>query len=176
VYSKKPTIILDDIFSGQDAMTEEHISRDLFGKNGILRRGAQTVVLATHTVHLLSQADMVIVLGENSKVVYQGTSTNLPRELIPKRDHCCSAELASPSKYDTVGTVERSHDESFVPILHPLTQENDVAAQEVSRQMGDFQVYKYYLNTMGLKHAILFAVLGAICMGFTPAQSEQSYI
>jgi ATP-binding cassette, subfamily C (CFTR/MRP), member 1 len=48
VYSKSPLILLDDIFSGMDASTVDHVSWELLGQGGILRNGLVTVVLATH--------------------------------------------------------------------------------------------------------------------------------
>jgi ATP-binding cassette subfamily C (CFTR/MRP) protein 1 len=47
VYAKKELIILDDVFSGLDAETEEHIFALLLGKGGLFRSMGTTVVLAT---------------------------------------------------------------------------------------------------------------------------------
>lgn len=172
MYSKKQITILDDVFSGLDTVTEEHISRSLFGQNGLLRGPSRTVILATHAVHLLDKADNIILLGENSKVLYQGRIPNLPEGLVPKRNFGESRGHEFPDNATAIETVELINNNPFVSTFHPAMRESDLAAPDISRQMGDFQVYKYYLKTMGLKHAILFAVLGAICMGFTPAQSE----
>jgi ATP-binding cassette subfamily C (CFTR/MRP) protein 1 len=171
VYSRKPLVLLDDIFSGLDPITEEIIFRSLLGHGGILRRESQTVVLVTHAVHLLSTADIVILLGGNSDVVYQGQYSNFPMELISTRDLDRSTKPASSKEATTTHRVELFDPEEFVPTFHPAFTELDIVAPDTSRQMGDSKVYKYYLKTTGLKHTLFFVFLGAICMGFTPAQS-----
>jgi len=174
VYSRKPIILLDDIFSGLDTLTEEHISQALFGSNGILRRGLQTVILVTHAVHLLSKADTIILLGENAKIVYQGVSSSFPRELIVMRGLENSAEPTVLSNPDAVNKIESFDDTSYIATFHPASQESDITVTDISRQTGDFQIYRFYLNTWGFKHTIPFVILGALCMGFTPAQSKTS--
>lgn len=172
VYAKKPIVILDDIFSGLDPVTENVIFQSLLGTDGIFRRRSQTVILATHAIHLLSKADMVILLGSNSDIIYQGDYSSFPTELMAMTDLHDSTDLTLPDKAIMIERVEIVDSEEFVPIFHPLATELDIAAPDISRQMGDSEVYKYYLKTMGVKHVALFIFLGAICMGFTPAQSE----
>lgn len=48
VYSRKSLIMLDDVFSGLDASTEETIFNRLLGKQGLLRKSQITVILVTH--------------------------------------------------------------------------------------------------------------------------------
>lgn len=48
LYSGKRILILDDIFSALDAGTGQAIFRNLFGRNGLVRRSNITTVLATH--------------------------------------------------------------------------------------------------------------------------------
>ena len=48
VYADASLLILDDIFSGLDADTEEHIFTCLFSRQGLLRRRETTVILVTH--------------------------------------------------------------------------------------------------------------------------------
>ena len=48
VYADASLLILDDIFSGLDADTEEHIFSCLFSKQGLFRRRETTVILVTH--------------------------------------------------------------------------------------------------------------------------------
>jgi ATP-binding cassette subfamily C (CFTR/MRP) protein 1 len=172
VYSRKPIVLLDDIFSGLDPVTEDIIFQSLFGSNGILRRGSQTVVIATHAVHFLSSADMVILLGVNGEVVYQGSYSSFPLESIAMRDFDSRAEVALPDKVTMAERIDEINTTDFVPVFHPLATDVDTAAPDLTRQMGDSKIYMYYLRTMGLRHATLFVFLGAICMGFTPAQSN----
>jgi len=48
VYSRKEILILDDVFSGLDALTEEHVFSQVIGSSGLLRKAGVTVVMATH--------------------------------------------------------------------------------------------------------------------------------
>lgn len=48
VYSRQSLVMLDDVFSGLDASTEEIIFNRLLGKQGLLRRNHVTVILVTH--------------------------------------------------------------------------------------------------------------------------------
>lgn len=136
-----------------------------------MRRNSQTVILATHGVHLLSKADLVVLLGNNSNIIYQGTHAAFPTELISMVDLPSSGEVNDPEKVVMAQRIEMLDAEEFESRFHsdvsPVTVSDDVA-----RQTGDMKIYYYYLKTMGLKHAALFVFLGAICMGFTPAQSE----
>ncbi|KFY10023.1 hypothetical protein V492_05242 [Pseudogymnoascus sp. VKM F-4246] len=171
VYSKKPIMLLDDIFSGLDPVTEETIFQSLLGADGILRGGSTTVVLATHAVHLLPSTDLLVVLGDSGNITYQGTPANLPPNLVSMRDVSAVGE-----KHDSKMAAPRvrglSVDYENVEVsLNSESTTIDSATTDASRQTGDLRVYWYYLKTMGLKHALLFAILGAICMGFGPAQN-----
>lgn len=52
VYSRRPIVIMDDVFSDMDAHTSEFVFRQLLGKRGLLRRSGMTVILATHNGRL----------------------------------------------------------------------------------------------------------------------------
>jgi ATP-binding cassette subfamily C (CFTR/MRP) protein 1 len=164
-------MLLDDIFSGLDPVTEETIFQSLLGANGILRKESIAVVLATHAVHLLPSADLLVVLGDGGIITYQGAPANLPPNLVSMRDVSTIGEKHG-SRTDDSGVRGFSVDLEDTEIsLNPELTTTDAATADASRQTGDLRVYWYYLKTMGLKHTLLFAILGAICMGFGPAQS-----
>lgn len=73
IYSKKKTMILDDVLSGLDASTIDAVFSSLFAWDGLLRRHKVTVVLATNDVHLLPSSDHIIVLGSNGAITEQGS-------------------------------------------------------------------------------------------------------
>lgn len=164
-------MLLDDIFSGLDPVTEETIFQSLLGVNGILRQESITVILATHAVHLLPSTDLLVVLGDSGTITYQGTPANLPPNLVSMRDVSAVGEKHD-SQTDDSSIGEFSADLEDIEIsLNPELPTIDAATTDASRQTGDLRVYWYYLKTMGLKHTLLFAILGAICTGFGPAQS-----
>jgi len=49
VYSKLPTLILDDVFSAVDQDTAHLMLTRLLGPEGLLRKSKSTVIIATHS-------------------------------------------------------------------------------------------------------------------------------
>ena len=49
VYSRRKLVLLDDVLSGLDSLTEETLFKRVIGRNGLLRGVGATVVLATHS-------------------------------------------------------------------------------------------------------------------------------
>ncbi|POR35992.1 Uncharacterized protein TPAR_03804 [Tolypocladium paradoxum] len=74
LYLDARILIFDDVLSGLDANTEDHVFRHVFGPDGLLktRRGGPAVVLCTHSVMHLPSADHIVALGERGDVVEQG--------------------------------------------------------------------------------------------------------
>lgn len=163
-------MLLDDIFSGLDPVTEETIFQSLLGADGILRQESITVILATHAVHLLPSTDLLVVLGDSGTVTYQGSPANLPPNLVAMRNVSTGEKRKSQVNDSNIEELPIDLDGMEISLNPELTTVDD-ATTDASRQQGDRRVYWYYLKTMGLKHTLLFAILGAICMGFGPAQS-----
>lgn len=49
IYSRKRIVLVDDVLSGLDWKTQDHIWSRVFGPTGLFRQSGTTVVLATHT-------------------------------------------------------------------------------------------------------------------------------
>jgi hypothetical protein len=47
VYSKRKFVIIDDVFSGLDATTENEVFHNLLGREGLFRSGEITTVVAS---------------------------------------------------------------------------------------------------------------------------------
>ncbi|XP_043820736.1 ATP-binding cassette sub-family C member 3 [Dromiciops gliroides] len=62
VYSDADVFLLDDPLSAVDSHVAKHIFDHVIGPDGVL--GGKTRVLVTHGVSFLSQADLIIVLGD----------------------------------------------------------------------------------------------------------------
>lgn len=73
-YSRQPLILLDDCFSGLDSKTESLVFSRLLGSQGLLKRLGCTIVLATHAVRYVYEADELLILGQ------RGTQSN-PTEI-----------------------------------------------------------------------------------------------
>ncbi|OJJ66267.1 hypothetical protein ASPBRDRAFT_189063 [Aspergillus brasiliensis CBS 101740] len=80
VFARKQLLVLDDVFSGVDADTEEHIFCRLFCQSGPLRSRATSIILVTHAVSRLPLADWVVVLSQDGTIAEQGTYDTLVRK------------------------------------------------------------------------------------------------
>ena len=64
--------MLDDVFSGLDAISEDRIFSRLLGRSGLLRRLGTTVILVTHAAHayptLTTSSHSVLAAQSQSKV------------------------------------------------------------------------------------------------------------
>jgi len=165
VYAKKELVVLDDVFSGLDAETEEQIFNRLLGKQGLFRQMEVTVLLVTHAVHRLSYSNYIIALDPLGRIAEQGSFDNLrsssgyAKELTSKlRDGDDSF-----SKDDVPIVVDPFN---LVPTFLVDQDEFNVVTEELNRQTGDFQVYKYYFASIGWKYNIIF--IGCVILnGFT---------
>ncbi|KAJ5440641.1 hypothetical protein N7491_003047 [Penicillium cf. griseofulvum] len=145
VYTRKRIACFDDILSGLDNTTARHVFNNVFGPAGLLPRLGSTVFLATHTVHHLPQADLIIVLRKNGQVVKQGSYT----EIVQIDQSEGSDKVAEPSDHITVSVSTPSTD--------------------AHRPTIDLAIYKYYFSTLGwfrISALLLFLVTKAGMSGF----------
>ncbi|KAF3903751.1 hypothetical protein ABW21_db0209889 [Orbilia brochopaga] len=158
VYSKKQIVILDDIFSGLDAVTEERIRTRLLGPDGLLRRNRNTVILATHATHLLPAADKIVIMNQTGAIQKQGTWSVLST----------SPELAQLSRDDAKSLNASTNgrgindDQAILHDVAPYDDEdfsNQITLDDASRKTGDIAVYKHYLKSVGWKHSLTFIFL-----------------
>ena len=165
LYLRSDLLVLDDIFSGLDADTEENVFRQVFGPDGLLKKRGSTVVLCTHSIRHLRAADHIIALG-NGTIIEQGSFDKLMATqgyvqslgLKGTSDNAASAEKATSNK---------TPQESKPEMLHPAMTNTSSTAQDadISRQIGDKTVYKHYFKSMGWILAG-FSLIFAICFGF----------
>ncbi|KAI9695824.1 MAG: hypothetical protein M1820_008379 [Bogoriella megaspora] len=149
LYLQADLLVLDDVFSGLDAETEEHVFEHVFGSHGLLRRRRATVVLCTHSVRHLPSADHIITLRQGT-LVAQGNFD----QLIASQDFRQDA----PAQESTSRTSTEPQPQS-----QPQQQPKLSAAPttDAARQVGDRTVYKHYIKSMG--------VFLAVCSGFFAA-------
>jgi ABC-type multidrug transport system fused ATPase/permease subunit len=151
LYLQADLLIFDDVFSGLDAKTEEHVFSHVFGPLGMLRRRNATVVLSTHSVRHLHSADQVITL-ENGTAEMKSSIKQMkkPEEAHDDYGHGPLQET------NLTQQVQASPAALITPTTPPTQSSND------ARQVGDRSVYKYYIKSMGVLLACcsgLFAVL-----------------
>lgn len=168
LYLQTHFLVLDDVFSGLDADTEEQVFRKVFGQAGLLRRRQTTVLLCTHSVRHLQAADYIIALGDGG-VSEQGTFDKLMagdgyiRRLGLKGSGSSTASEES--------SIEKGAQESPSPANKTKAAKKAVAPNvDASRQVGDGTVYKEYMKSMGwllAGSAIFFATLWGFFLNFS---------
>lgn len=137
-------MILDDVFSGLDAISEERIFSRLLGKNGLLRRLGRTVILVTHAAHRLSYADNIITLSDKGTISEQGNF----RDLVETNGYVASlaarhvSEDEDAAQEDTTPPKEKGSDD---------TARNNAVA-DLNRPIGDWATYKYYFTSAGWRN------------------------
>jgi ATP-binding cassette subfamily C (CFTR/MRP) protein 1 len=138
--------MLDDVFSGLDATSEDRIFSRLLGRNGLLRRLDITVILVTHAAHRLSYADHIIALSAHGTVSEEGKFEHL---LV---NNGYVAGLAARH----IAEAEDASKED--PALAKATVEDDTArrnaAADLRRPVGNWAVYNYYFTSAGRNNVV----------------------
>ncbi|KAL6921168.1 hypothetical protein FSST1_005194 [Fusarium sambucinum] len=163
VYAQMSTIILDDVFSGLDAHTENAVFNNLLGSHGILRDLNTTVIIVSSRVNRLPYADHIICLDGNGTGCVQGTFDELN-----KLDNYVSGSAASTtgvqSKVPSSGpdSTLAPDPESSAAVLAELDMELTEGKQDgANRRSGDVAIYMYYMHAIGWIPTLIFVL--AIC-------------
>ncbi|KAJ8120690.1 hypothetical protein ONZ43_g2663 [Nemania bipapillata] len=150
LYLQSDLLILDDIFSGLDADTEEQVFRQVFGPDGLLRRRQCTVVLCTHSIRHLPAADYIIAL-EDGTVAEQGTFNSLMSrpgyiQRLGLKDTSDSDSLSEDNKITPVESMREPRPQL---IRKMTTNAPSIESEDDSaRQIGDKTVYKHYFKRL----------------------------
>ncbi|KAJ5806253.1 uncharacterized protein N7503_003855 [Penicillium pulvis] len=166
IYACKDVILLDDIFSGLDADTEEHVFKALFARNGLFRRLDTTVILATHAVRRLSYADHIVALDSDGSVAEQGTLEELKANggyvaLLKAQYKDQANDGNNPQQKDATAVLAGPDQGSHI----------DTTAEELARGNGDFSLYFYYFGSVHWASSLLWMTLLAL-EGLLPKFSE----
>lgn len=145
VYSRKEVVMLDDVFSGLDADSEERIFTNLLSKQGLFRRMGTTVLLATHAVHRISYADLIVAMNNEGTIAEQGNLSDLEAKggyvtLLKARYRSdSSSENSEVQRKDTVRLAATELEQST---------EVETIAEELTRQNGDLSLYAYFIGSV----------------------------
>ncbi|KAF6834852.1 ABC transporter [Colletotrichum musicola] len=163
VYSKRRVVVLDDVFSGMDAHTSHHVSRNLLGPNGLLRRNLVSVVAATHSHKIMALADTIISL-EDGRIGEIGSPATLSQS--GGYVHRLGLKLG-PS--DITTELPDTDDDAQHADEQPAKQlpADQPTHTDIRRKNGEMSVYKYYLASAGWKAVTLYAVSCVMWVFFT---------
>ncbi|KAM0240790.1 hypothetical protein ACHAP5_007825 [Fusarium lateritium] len=171
VYSRRRIVILDDVFSGMDAHTAEFVSRQLLGKQGLLRKQGMTVILATHNENLMALADILLLL-KGEKIDAIGSPEALRSEgyhVQHDREHPHDGNVGE-TEQDQVETSSNQENPSLEQSMESLSETEDEGKEDdPRRKQGDTSVYKYYLSSSGYFTTlsfIAFTMASVFCTEF----------
>ncbi|KAI7763154.1 hypothetical protein LZL87_012191 [Fusarium oxysporum] len=146
-------MIFDDVLSGLDARTTDHVFRHVFGRDGMLRRRGATVILCTHNLRHFQAADYAIRISSDGDVFEEKPTGD---------DVLSNSDLGFDSEPASTGALG-STDE---PAPSPSSPTVAMTAEEAeARKLGDTSVFGYYIRTIGLIPIVAF-VFACVCNGF----------
>ncbi|KAL9616745.1 MAG: hypothetical protein Q9160_008402 [Pyrenula sp. 1 TL-2023] len=151
VFARKRLLILDDVFGGIDADTEEHIFRRLISNSGLLRRHGTTIILVTHAVARLSYADHIVVLTKEGTIAEQGTYDDL------RRTGSYVASLEVRFKETTNEAPQQAMKEKR-PTANTSKANETEDANPLARKTGEWVTYKHYFRASGWKSTVSLVV------------------
>ncbi|PKY07569.1 multidrug resistance-associated protein [Aspergillus campestris IBT 28561] len=150
VYARREIIILDDVLSGLDATTEDHVFHHLIGVHGLLRSVGSTVILASSSVKRVPYADHIVVLDTDGFITEQGTF----KALDSAGGYVSSFSLASP-EWKFEGKPRAIKEKSDVKTTTVEAKEMVIDEHGSS---GDLSIYLYYARSIGWLPTITFIV------------------
>ncbi|KYK57377.1 ABC transporter [Drechmeria coniospora] len=178
IYARRELLILDDVFSGLDANTEDLVFDNLLGENGLLRKANITVIVATSDVRRVPFADKIVVLNEHGQLRFAG----LPAELKQATDlDWAVGEIYSRGAPDSKPGAKRSKGNADAKEdgRRPAVTNTASALQEAvdmveiqansARQVGDSAVYGFYAKSAGwftMTSFIISICIFAFCDSF----------
>ncbi|KAJ5542894.1 hypothetical protein N7535_005316 [Penicillium sp. DV-2018c] len=160
IYSRHKIVLLDDVLSGIDATTVEHVASQLFGPGGLLRKMQTTVVFATHSRPLLQHADNIVVLA-HGRIVETGTLQNLKvgNAYLQDMDDALPASSPVAAQQETEN-VSPFGDPGADYDIDETELHSERPGENLSRQQGDLSIYAYYASASG-------RVTFALCLACT---------
>ncbi|KAM5360718.1 hypothetical protein ACJA88_014729 [Fusarium oxysporum] len=146
-------LIFDDVLSGLDARTTDHVFRHVFGRDGLLRRRGATVILCTHNLRHFQAADHAIRISSTGDVFGEKPTGE------DTRPSSALGFDSEPASTEALGSTEEPAPSHSSPTVAMTAEEAE------ARKLGDTSVFGYYVRTIGLIPIIAF-VFACVCNGF----------
>ncbi|KYG46940.1 hypothetical protein M433DRAFT_64146 [Acidomyces richmondensis BFW] len=159
VYSRKPIMFLDGVFSQLDSNVQRIIFANLFGSEGLFRQWRTTVVFATHDVHFLPFADLIVCLDDTGRQCEHGTFDQLKTQGGYVASLIESGRVNASITLPPVNLCMEDSVYKHQSAPSPSEQHQTNELKDNSRRLGDFATYGYYFASLGWTCAIIFAGL-----------------
>ncbi|KXT16703.1 hypothetical protein AC579_5264 [Pseudocercospora musae] len=187
LYASTSIYILDDVLSGLDFNTAQHVFDNVLAPGGLIKRRGGTAIFATSSRQYMDAADHVIDLAPGCTALSNDASVS-DKVILPNNtfDPAVPSEKAigirglSDSSYDSFEPVEPRpsfgivHEESKVEEgVSTLTKQESctspasslTSSKNVSDEQSpnsDLSYYRYYLRSSGSKPVLIFLSLALI--------------
>ncbi|KNE67441.1 hypothetical protein AMAG_11902 [Allomyces macrogynus ATCC 38327] len=172
LYADSDIVLLDDPLSAVDAHVDRHLFDAWFDKEKGLLRG-KTVVLVTHAMHHLDQADRVLALSEG-KIIEQGTYdevialngvvTELVGEVIASRKDKASDKVAEAA---ADGSADSKDAESGAASSPPSDDSDEDENKEIKNSgKVAWATYKACLSYVGGWLSVVVLLSFVVTSGF----------
>lgn len=148
IYSQRPVLVLDDVFSALDETTAKSVFQRVFGKDGLVRSANATVIMATHATSFYHEADQLISISEGK---VSEIDVPLPPQQVEQPDEDQAEPTAAPS----------------APQPPSSSKTKQPAAVDKQRQLGDLSLYSFYVQACGTNLFMYWILLVAISCVWT---------
>ncbi|UNI24672.1 hypothetical protein JDV02_010402 [Purpureocillium takamizusanense] len=165
VYAKKSILFIDDVLSGLDWATQAHVWTQVFGPQGLLRRSQSTVVLATHFVKKIQDADAVILLEDGTIALQESpeaisTMEQFTRLLSESNNQSLSDTSSSNTDEDIDATPKVATEGKAAKSV--TVQSDDEDPDLAVRKVSDSALYAYYFEHIGWAYGLSCFLSGFI--------------
>ncbi|XP_072031466.1 ATP-binding cassette sub-family C member 9-like isoform X2 [Amphiura filiformis] len=192
MYSNKPIVLLDDPLSALDVNVGGYLFRE--GIMGRLRKANRTVVLVTHQLQYLQQAEKIIVM-EEGQITFQGNFDDMARsdpelyqrwqqDVIAATDSelsdCLSGEESAADERALLrrrvtesllkSQTEQSMNKSTLGV-EESSKGKLIQTEELARGSVSTNTYWYYVRNMGMFWAISFIFAYMLMEAFNVARN-----
>ena len=150
---QKDILLLDDVFSALDPATKLKVAHGLLGPDGLARSEGMTVIFATNDDTVTSLADEVYKIDDDTKGIFLHSAGLLMGYTLPSRVQQEGNNIRLLVDNDQRG----QGGESSKTVVHQAAGDESKGKSEV---VSDREVYRTYVRTMGIKHALVFLLAG----------------
>jgi len=156
VYQRHDVLILDDPFSALDQRTQERVTGNLLGPDGLLKKSHTTVFLITNATRAFSFADKILLL-KDSRIQFDGNYNSF---------HAYSGTLAETFEKDDKAEPDDHKNAQLDPIEKSKLAVKDDQSY-IDGKSGDMSVYRYYLRSVGVMNMLALLTCTALFSFFS---------
>ncbi|KAI1281157.1 ABC transporter [Xylaria sp. FL0933] len=167
LYIDADILILDDIFTGLDSLTQERVCKAVFGPHGLLRKRGTTALLCTHSTHFLAMASHIMVISPVGTITEQGSFGDIQKgEWYRTHISPTLTSRFTPGAED-LALEHETLETGLSTSKYPRPDSSPQASQTPNTPSPgvDLGVYQHWLSTIGILLPMVYLLL-VIGLGF----------